>query len=182
MQKMFKNILLILGLCLAMGMAGCLPNLNFSVGRQDNTIYSSGYSSGSDFTKGNQVVRTAATQIGQKYRLGGESPRTGFDCSGLVYWAYKQHGITVPRVTRSQANVGQKISKQNLRPGDIVVFKTRNSPNGLHTGLYAGKNSFIHAPNSKSRVKLESLDKSSWWASRLMYGRRVITSRYAESK
>lgn len=182
MQKMFKNILLILGVCLAMGMAGCLPNLNFSVGRQDNTIYSSGYSSGSDFTKGNQVVRTAATQIGQKYRLGGESPRTGFDCSGLVYWAYKQHGITVPRVTRSQANVGQKISKQNLRPGDIVVFKTRNSPNGLHTGLYAGKNSFIHAPNSKSRVKLESLDKGSWWASRLMYGRRVITSRYAESK
>lgn len=178
MQKMFKNILVILGLCLVMSMTGCLPNLNFSVGRQDNTIYSSG----SDFAKGNQVVRTAATQIGQRYRLGGESPRTGFDCSGLVYWAYKQHGIKIPRVTRSQANVGQKISKQNLRPGDIVVFKTRNSPNGLHTGLYAGKNSFIHAPNSKQRVKVESLESGSYWASRLLYGRRVVTSRYAESK
>lgn len=178
MQKMFKNILVILGLCLVMGMTGCLPNLNFSVGRQDNTIYSSG----SDFAKGNQVVRTAATQIGQRYRLGGESPRTGFDCSGLVYWAYKQHGITIPRVTRSQASVGQKISKQNLRPGDIVVFRTRNSPNGLHTGLYAGKNSFIHAPNSKQRVKVESLESGSWWGSRLLYGRRVVTSRYAESK
>lgn len=178
MKFMLRNILVTAGLCLVMGLTGCLPNLNFSVGRQDNTIYSSG----NDFARGNQVVRTAATQIGQRYRLGGESPRTGFDCSGLVYWAYKQHGITVPRVTRSQANVGQKISRQNLRPGDIVVFRTRNSPNGLHTGLYAGKNSFIHAPNSKSRVKLESLDNGSWWGSRLMYGRRVITSRYAESR
>ncbi len=176
MKKTIQNILVTAGLCLVTTLTGCLPNLNFSVGRQDNTVYSN-YSQVS-----NQVVRTAATQIGRKYKLGGESPRTGFDCSGLVYWSYKQHGINVPRITTSQAQVGQKINKQNLRPGDIVVFRTGNSPNGLHTGLYAGKNSFIHSPNSKSRVKIDSLNKGTYWGNHLLYGRRVVSTRYAQSR
>lgn len=176
MQKLLRNVLVIVGLCLVTTMTGCLPNLNFSIGRQDNTIYS-------DASKvSSQVVRTAATQIGRKYKMGGESPRTGFDCSGLVYWSYKQHGITVPRVTASQASVGQKINRQNLRVGDIVVFRTRNSPNGLHTGLYAGKNSFIHSPNSKSRVKIDSLNRGTYWGDHLLYGRRVVSTHYAESR
>lgn len=176
MQKFLRNVLVIIGLCLVTTMTGCLPNLNFSVGRPDNTIYS-------DSSKvSNQVVRTAATQIGRKYKLGGESPRTGFDCSGLVYWSYKQHGIKVPRVTASQARIGQKINRQNLRVGDIVVFRTSNSPNGLHTGLYAGKNSFIHSPNSKSRVKIDSLTRGTYWGDHLLYGRRVVSTRYAQNK
>ena len=178
MLKPFGNILLLLGLCLFF-LAGCLPNLNFAVGRQDNTLFSLGSDSANYSQISNQVVRTAATQIGQRYRLGGESPRTGFDCSGLIYWAYKQHGIKIPRVTTSQAKVGQKIGRNNLRAGDIVVFRTRNSPNGLHTGLYAGNNKFIHSPNARSRVKLEPLD-GSWWGERFMYGRRVVVPRFAQ--
>lgn len=178
MQKKNKNILLLLGFCL-LAMTGCFPlNLNFAVGRQDNTIFAVG----NDSSYGNissQVVRTAATQIGQRYRLGGESPSTGFDCSGLIYWAYKQHGINIPRVTTSQAKIGQKIGRQGLKAGDILVFKTSNSPNGLHTGLYAGGNKFIHAPNSRSRVKLETFE-GSWWAKRFMFGRRIVVPRFAQ--
>lgn len=178
MQRKYVNILLLLGICLVV-MTGCFPiNLNFAVGKQDNTVLSLG----DDKMYGNisnQVVRTAATQIGQRYRLGGESPRTGFDCSGLIYWAYKQHGINIPRVTTSQARVGQKIGRQNLKVGDILVFRTGNSPNGLHTGLYAGGNKFIHAPNSKSRVKLETFD-GSWWGGRFIYGRRIVVPRFAQ--
>lgn len=179
MQRKYRNILLLLGLCLVT-MTGCFPfNLNFAVGRQDNTVLSLG-----DENYGNissRVVRTAATQIGQRYRLGGESPKTGFDCSGLIYWAYKQNGITVPRITLSQAKMGQKIGRKSLKPGDILVFRTSRSPNGLHTGLYAGGDKFIHAPNSKSRVKLESFSNS-WWSGQFLYGRRIVMPRFAQGK
>lgn len=80
---------------------------------------------------GVNVVRTATTQLGKPYRLGGASPRSGFDCSGLIYWSFGQNGITVPRVTSSQAKVGTKVAINRLQPGDIVVFRTKNAPNGL---------------------------------------------------
>lgn len=178
MRGRYRNTLLLLSLCLLLS-TGCIPiNLNFAVGRQDNTLFetSANYSNVSG-----KVVRTAATQVGRPYRLGGTSPRTGFDCSGLIYWAYKQHGINVPRVTTSQARVGQKIGRKGLRPGDILVFRTSRSPNGLHTGLYAGGNKFIHAPNSRTRVKVEVLN-GSWWGKQFVYGRRIVVPRFANIK
>lgn len=106
---------------------------------------------------GVNVVRTATTQLGKPYRLGGASPRSGFDCSGLIYWSFGQNGITVPRVTSSQAKVGTKVAINRLQPGDIVVFRTKNAPNGLHTGIYVGSGRFIHSPNSRSRVRVDDL-------------------------
>ena len=72
---------------------------------------------------GVNIVRTATTQLGKPYRLGGASPRSGFDCSGLIYWSFGQNGITVPRVTSSQAKVGTKVAINRLQPGDIVVLE-----------------------------------------------------------
>lgn len=123
--------------------------------------------------KNHKVVRTAYSQIGKKYRAGCASPQKGFDCSGLVWWSYLQHGIKVPRLTTEQANAGRKIAKKAARPGDIVVFRTGRSPRGLHTGIYAGNQKFIHSPSTGKKVCMESLAPPSYWSGRLIAIRRV---------
>ena len=114
------------------------------------------------------VVATVRKQIGARYRYGGSTPR-GFDCSGLIWWGYKQHGINVPRLAADQAATGRGVSVAAARAGDILVFKTAA---GLHTGLYAGNGAFIHAPSSGKRVCEESL-RSTYWRPRLMAVRRL---------
>lgn len=120
-----------------------------------------------------KIVRTAYSQIGKKYRSGGSSPQKGFDCSGLVWWSYSQHGIKVPRITSDQAKTGRKVAKKAARPGDIVVFRTSNSPRGLHTGIYAGNQKFIHSPSTGKRVCVETLADNSYWSNRLVSIRRI---------
>lgn len=108
------------------------------------------------------IVKTAYSQVGKKYRSGGDSPKKGFDCSGLVWWAYKQHGVTIPRITKDQAKTGRAVTKKAARPGDIVVFRSSGSRTGLHTGVYAGKDSFIHSPSKGKTVCLEKLSSPHW--------------------
>ena len=118
--------------------------------------------------KAQQVVATVRKQVGVRYRYGGSTPR-GFDCSGLIWWGYRQHGVNIPRVTSGQAAAGRGVPVTAARAGDILVFKTSS---GLHTGLYAGNDVFIHAPSSGKRVRAESL-KSTYWKTRLTAVRRI---------
>ena len=120
-----------------------------------------------------KVVKTAYTQMGKKYRPGGASPQKGFDCSGLIWWAYKQNGVKVPRITSDQAHTGQQIPLTAARQGDILVFRTGSGPRGLHTGIYAGGNSFIHSPRRGENVRVESLDVP-YWRNKLIAVRRVV--------
>lgn len=122
--------------------------------------------------KARKVISTAYSQMGKRYRSGGESPREGFDCSGLIWWAYRQHGVKVPRIAADQARAGVAVPRHKLLPGDIVVFRTRQGPSGLHTGLYAGDRSFIHSPRKGERVRMESLEIP-YWKSRFATARRV---------
>lgn len=123
--------------------------------------------------KAQNVMRSAYSQIGSKYRLGGASPQKGFDCSGLIYWAYAKNGVKVPRITTDQAKTGQSVSKYSAHAGDILVFRTGSSPRGLHTGLYAGDNSFIHSPGKGKRVRMDKIDDS-YWKNKLVAVRRII--------
>lgn len=126
-----------------------------------------------DSVRSSKIARTAWTQMGKRYRAGGASPQRGFDCSGLVWWSYGQHGIKVPRITTDQARAGRKVSRKAARAGDIVVFRTgRSSRRGLHTGIYAGNNKFIHSPSSGKNVCLESLAHD-YWRKRLIAFRRI---------
>ncbi len=118
---------------------------------------------------GAAVVRTAQTQLGKFYRYGGTSPRTGFDCSGLIWWAYRQHGLKVPRLAADQAKAGSAVSRSALRPGDILVFRTPNP----HTALYVGGGKFIHSPSSGKRVRHDEM-KNPYWSKRLVRIRRVV--------
>ena len=131
------------------------------------------YQSSGNVRKGSLVANTVKSQLGVRYVLGGESPREGFDCSGLLYWAYMQHGIKIPRVTKDQAYAGNIAPLHDLNPGDILVFAQSSAPNSLHTGMYIGNNTFIHSPNSRSRVREESMTNK-YWKSSLVLARRFV--------
>ncbi|MCL1915490.1 MAG: C40 family peptidase [Desulfovibrionaceae bacterium] len=119
---------------------------------------------------GGGIVSTARSQTGVPYRLGGTTPQKGFDCSGLVYWVYKQYGISVPRLAKAQASSGRQVNSADLKPGDIVAFRINGA---YHTGIYSGNGNFIHSPRTGSRVREENL-RNGYWSKRFIGGRRMI--------
>lgn len=119
---------------------------------------------------GAAVVKTARTQIGKPYKFGGNSPKTGFDCSGLIVWSYKQYGVKVPRRAVEQAKHGKVVKKSALRQGDIVVFRISRT---WHTGIYSGAGKFIHSPSSGKRIREDNIH-SEYWKRRYYSARRII--------
>ena len=123
------------------------------------------------------VVQTALDAMGTPYKWGGSS-EGGYDCSGLIQYAFGEHGILLPRVSRDQARAGTLIDKDvaALRPGDILGFSIEGR--GVsHVGLYVGDGTFIHSASSGG-VKLSSLTatdpESRWWRQRWIVARRVL--------
>ncbi|MBD0708450.1 MULTISPECIES: NlpC/P60 family protein [unclassified Streptomyces] len=101
---------------------------------------------------GAAALAAAHTRLGMPYASGHEGP-SSFDCSGLTQWAYGKAGVGLSRVTYTQQNDGVKISRSQLKPGDLVFF------NGLsHVGLYAGNNTILHAPKPGANVRYESMN------------------------
>jgi len=121
-------------------------------------------------SQANGALRCAMNQMGKCYTLGGCSPSKGFDCSGLIYWAYRANGVKVPRVTTDQAQAGREVTSPLA--GDIMVFRTGGSGTGLHTGIYAGGSKFVHSPKPGAKIRLDSV-KNSYWKKRLVSVRRV---------
>ena len=104
---------------------------------------------------GDLIVSTARTQIGKPYRFGSSDPARGFDCSGLINWVYRQYGISTPRSTPDLQKIGIHVPPNQLKPGDIVITRnrrSRDSPHGLHAGIYAGNGMMIHAPGRRRHV------------------------------
>ena len=118
---------------------------------------------------GAKLVAKAKTQLGCKYVWGATGPNT-FDCSGLTSWVHKQFGISIPRTSLDQSRSGKAVSRSALQPGDLIFWKTTSAPVG-HVGMYVGDGKFIHAPNSRSVVKIDSLS-SSYYSSRYVNARR----------
>jgi cell wall-associated NlpC family hydrolase len=118
-----------------------------------------------------RAVQIAERYLGQPYRWGGATPETGFDCSGLVQYAYGQAGVALPRVTHQQFLVGDPVSREALRSGDIVFF--RDATGYIHhEGLFLGDGRFLHAPRTGDVVKVSSLDEP-YYAQQFAGGRRV---------
>jgi cell wall-associated NlpC family hydrolase len=111
-----------------------------------------------------RAATLALRMVGTPYRWGGESP-SGFDCSGLVRWAYGRVGIDVPHSSYALYGIGRTVPRARLETGDILFFS------GLgHVGLYLGGGRMVHAPYSGKRVEIVNLAASS-------YGRRLVGAR-----
>ncbi len=119
-----------------------------------------------------KILRTAYSQLGLRYRRGGSSPRTGFDCSGFTAWVFDKYGIDLPRSSREQYHIGRKVKRSNLKKGDLVFFRTRGRRIS-HVGIYLEDGKFIHSPRTGRRIHVSSLDQG-YWGRRYVGGRRVV--------
>ena len=108
-------------------------------------------------TLGDRAARIALRAVGVPYRYGGTSPSAGFDCSGLVYWAYGRLGVAVPHSSYALAGEGRPVRMSRLRRGDLLFFYG----NG-HVGLYIGHGRMVHAPHAGEHVEVVRLAGSSY--------------------
>lgn len=107
-------------------------------------------------TGGDRVVQVAKQYLGTPYVYGGSSP-SGFDCSGFTSFVYRQLGYSINRVANDQLANGVPVSKNELQPGDLVMFKRPGNAYVHHVGIYVGDGMMIHAPQSGEVVKYTSI-------------------------
>ncbi|TWF77535.1 cell wall-associated NlpC family hydrolase [Pseudonocardia hierapolitana] len=100
------------------------------------------------------AVDHAMSKVGSPYRYGASGPNA-FDCSGLVSWAFKKAGKSLPRTSRAQSKVGTPVSRGELQPGDLVFFYKPVS----HVGIYIGDGKVVHASTRKSPVKISDMGR-----------------------
>ena len=124
-------------------------------------------------TMGRRITLSAQSLIGIRYQWGGSSPQAGFDCSGLVYYTMKRHGIKTPRSSRHQAMRARKIDRSAVTPGDLYFFEIEKNKGISHVGivLNAKEGKFIHAPKSGGHVSVASLQNPYWRQRLAMVGR-----------
>ena len=121
---------------------------------------------------GQRVVLSAKKQLRKRYRWGGTSPRTGFDCSGLMQYAYKSIKVDIPRTAREQYKYTKRIPLSKLQAGDLIFFHTRRTRTRVnHVGLYLGDGEFIHAPRRGKRVSVAKLNK--YWRRKTVGAGRI---------
>lgn len=121
-------------------------------------------------TLGQRVAALAVREVGIPYRWGGTSPAGGFDCSGLVYWAYGRLGVDVPHSSYALYDLGRRVARSRMRPGDLLFFYGEG-----HVGIYIGRGRMVHAPHTGALVQVVSLRRSSY--GRSLEGVRRIARR-----
>jgi cell wall-associated NlpC family hydrolase len=126
-----------------------------------------------DTTVGTEDISIAAVGlVGVPYVYGGNTPKGGFDCSGLIVYVYnKAAGIKLPRTIQLMSVRGRSIENQPPAPGDLVFFNTTGEKNS-HAGIYVGQGRFVHAPSAGGTVRLEQIE-SPYWAARFTEARRL---------
>ena len=125
------------------------------------------------------VLRTGERYVGVPYRWGGNTPREGMDCSGFTRYVFGKHGIAIPRTSRQQATIGQRLPRSwhAVRPGDLVMFA--NSGGRInHVAIYAGNNRILHSTSSGGGVRYDDLrtQRGRWFAEHMVAARRVVSN------
>lgn len=136
------------------------------------------YAAAKDYRDGNsrlrnEIIKTARRYIGVPYQWGGESPQTGFDCSGLTMVVYRINGLNLPRSSKQQWQVGRAIKLRQLQKGDLVFFAITDASKISHVGIYAGANKFLHAPGRGRKIEIASLS-SKYFRSRYVGARSYL--------
>ena len=131
-------------------------------------------SSAAQHAPAQRVVKRALGALGTPYRWGGSSPKRGFDCSGLVKYAFGNvDDLSLPRTSREQSRVDRpRVSKDDLEPGDLLFFRLHGR--GVdHVAIYLGHERFIHAPHRGTRVRIDKLSDG-YWSRHFQLARRVM--------
>lgn len=124
-------------------------------------------------TAAQELVNESMNYLGIRYRFGGTSPETGLDCSGLVQAVFRNAlGLDLPRTAHEMAGQGDKVSRQELKPGDLVFFNTMRRAFS-HVGIYMGDGRFLHSPSSGGSVRIENMS-TQYWAKRFNGARRLL--------
>ena len=119
----------------------------------------------------NDMAFYALSLAGTPYRYGGESPRSGFDCSGFVRYVFRHSlGVELPRTVEQMSQVGTPVPRSQLRPGDLVFYDTGRHTYS-HVGIYLGDNRFVHAPNNGKAVEVNRM--TSYWQDHYRGARRI---------
>ncbi len=141
-------------------------------GVQPNAQTSDSTQTNSWQNKVQEVLINALSLTGIQYKYGGNSPSTGFDCSGFVrYVFHNAANLTLPPTARAISQIGKSVKKDELQPGDLVFFNTLKKAFS-HVGIYIGDNKFIHAPSTGKTVRVESM-QDGYWASRFEGAQRL---------
>ncbi|APC18057.1 peptidase P60 [Pseudomonas frederiksbergensis] len=121
------------------------------------------------------VLIRALGLVGTPYRWGGNTPDSGFDCSGLIGYVYRDAaGISLPRSTREMIGMqAPSVGQEALQTGDLIFFATNGGSQVSHAGIYVGEGRFVHAPATGGTVKLDSLSKA-YWQRAYLSAKRVI--------
>jgi cell wall-associated NlpC family hydrolase len=194
------------GLGILAGCANTAPTRDTAYTGFDQDSYESAWSSGSDdpigmllaqklrrsgrtvsgypggpATDNTLLAGEALNYLGIRYRNGGESPNTGFDCSGLVgYVAEQSMGLKLPRTAAEMAQLGTSVGRSDLQVGDLVFFNTMGRRYS-HVGIYLGEDRFVHSPSRGGVVRIERLDMA-YWNKRYNGARRLDTPMVASAR
>jgi len=126
--------------------------------------------------KAGDVVEGALNLIGVRYRWGGDTPDSGLDCSGFVRYVYQETlNFTLPRQAAQMSRVGEKVSLNDLKPGDLVFFNTigrRLRRTVSHVGIYIGHDKFVHSPSTGSTIRVDEMNDR-YWETRYLGARRL---------
>jgi lipoprotein Spr len=160
----FKNTLIrkivSVSLCAVIGFAG------FALGHAPKASAA--------ISKADKIITLGKKYLGVKYRFGAPSgSNTAFDCSSFTQYIFGKYGVKLPRVSITQATIGYKVAKGNLKKGDLVFFKVARTGNKIgHVGVYIGNNKIIHTYGSTG-VTYSSIS-SGYWKSHFVTARRVL--------
>ena len=129
----------------------------------------------------NPLAAQALSQLGIRYRFGGKSPATGFDCSGLVGYSTQQSlGLKLPPRADDMAKLGNTVARSDLQVGDLVFFNTMGKRYS-HVGVYIGDSKFVHSPARGGVVRIEDMNER-YWTTRFTGARRLDTTELANSR
>ncbi|WP_220803384.1 C40 family peptidase [Pseudomonas sp. NCCP-436] len=122
------------------------------------------------------LLELGRSLIGTRYRYGGTSVQSGFDCSGFIGYLFREEvGLELPRSTRELIKLdAPKVARADLEPGDLILFNDRGRGRVSHAGIYLGDDQFIHSSSSRSGgVRIDSLDNS-YWKRSYLEAKRVL--------
>jgi murein DD-endopeptidase len=140
-------------LLLVLALAGCAST-------RPAPTASGGSTRPSNAAPADRAAALAATMVGKPYKYGGSSP-SGFDCSGLVQYSFKQAGVSLPHNTVQQRAASRLVNVAELRRGDLLFFNQEGKKHG-HVGIYLGDGKFVHAPSSGKSVRSDVLSNPYW--------------------